>query len=135
MMRSDSTMRGLRRAALVLLAPLALAACGGGDEPETPAPQPGIPASLSVSPHDGPVGTDVQLTLQGFPPDTRVDIGFGPPDSEYSVLRTATTSGNGTLDTTATVPSWAESGRRYVFVVADNVDQEPKAISGTFTVR
>lgn len=139
----------LSLAAMVLV--LLAAGCAGGDEsvpeegalPEGEMPTEGgvssgntVEPTVSFSPQQGPTGSQVQITASGFPADTAVEIGFGPPQSEYEVTSQARTDAQGRLTTTVEVPSWAEDGRPYVFVVAERGNQPnlPKAVSDPFTV-
>lgn len=88
---------------------------------------------LSVEPRSGPVQTEVTLQASGFAPNTPVEIGFGPPRSEYDVIGHAETTAQGTLRTHVRVPAFAREGEPYVFVVA-GPGNEPKAVSEPFTV-
>lgn len=114
-----------------------LAACTGQvaiDPPkETPAPDES-PVAVTMSPKSGSQNTDVTLRADGFPPNQPVDIGFGPPSSEYEVVGNARANARGEVSTTVTVPDWAENGREYVFVVAEAGGGE-KAIFSPFSVR
>lgn len=122
----------LPAAALVL----SVAACGGsepaGEQRPEPAPEPGPGTELdiSVSPGSATTGADVTIRGQGFEPGTRVEIGFGPVQSEFEVFAEATANADGTVETTVSVPDWAEQGRDYVFV-AVTPDRE-KVISPRF---
>lgn len=89
-----------------------LAACAA------PAGSPEEPA-IGIEPRQGSAGTEVVVTASGFPPDRAVEIGFGPPASEYDVITQARTEEDGTITERVRVPSWAEAGRDYVFVVAE----------------
>lgn len=142
--RQHTFQLGLAAVVLVLLA----AGCAGGDEavpeegalPEGEVPEEGgaPPANtaeptVSLSPQQGSTGSQVQITASGFPENTAVEVGFGPPESEYEVISQAQTNAQGRLTTTVEIPSWAENGRSYVFVVAER-DNQPKAVSDRFTV-
>ena len=107
-----------------------LLACGGsGDGPDEPAPEPGI----SVTPMSAAPGEQVTVRARGFPANNTVRIGFGPPRSEYEVLRQEATDAAGAVSVSVRVPTWAETGRGYVWVVADR-DNEPRVVSDTFRV-
>lgn len=123
-MRMASRMAGVVSVAL-------LAGCGvlGSEDPEPRAEEPAV----TVSPQQAAPGAQVTLQARGFPGRNTVQIGFGPPQSEYEVLGQAQTDAAGRLRTTVTVPTWAESGRDYVWVVADR-DNEPRVISDRFRV-
>lgn len=124
---------------------VALSACGGsgnGAEPTpspepapapAPAPDPGGERQISISPTSGTTSTDVTVRASGFPANSRVRIGFGPPESEYEVFTDTTADSDGRVTTTVSVPDWAESGRDYLFVAVGPSNVE--AISSRFTVR
>lgn len=108
-----------------------LAGCGvlGSGDPEPRAEEPAV----TVSPRQAAPGAQVTLRARGFPGRNTVQIGFGPPQSEYEVLGQAQTDAAGRLNATVTVPTWADSGRDYVWVVADR-DNEPRVVSDRFRV-
>lgn len=73
--------------------------------------------TVSVAPDTATPPVDLTVTANGFPPHTRVEVGAGPPRSEYEVLAETMTDGRGGLRhvvhlTAATEPGWL------VFVVA-----------------
>jgi len=125
------------RALAALTVTAAVLACGpNGREipPATDAPPPSGDASIeSVAPLAGAPGTPVTIEADGFAPGTTVDIGFGPPRSEYEVVDGALAESDGGVRAAVEVPGWAERGRRYVFVVADP-DDGARAVSGAFHV-
>lgn len=108
---------------------LALAACGApGGTPADP--------EIRVDPTEERIGAEVLVTARGLPPATPVEIGFGPPRSEYEVLARSTSDAGGRVAERVRVPSWAEAGRRYVFVAAE-ADAGPgrtKLVSEPFLV-
>lgn len=108
-----------------------MAACGGGGG-ERPAPR--TEPAVSVTPASGAPGDDVTVRARGFAADNTVVIGFGRPESEYEVIRQARTDAEGAVAETVPVPRWADSGRDYVWVVADR-DNEPRVVSDPFAVR
>jgi hypothetical protein len=132
-------LRNTRRTLVASALTLAAAACGGAED-ITPMPDPvpdddpvvGVPA-ISISPHSGTAGSDVQVSASGFEAGERVGIGFGPPQSEYQIFARATADASGDVTTTVSVPDWAEAGRDYLFVVAPEGTGE-EALSSTFTV-
>lgn len=83
---------------------------------------------LSVSPV--PVIENGQVTLRaaGLPALTVVEIGAGPPFSEYTVMDTARTDAHGMLTCTVGLPQFAEPGMYLVFAVA-TTDFATKALS------
>jgi hypothetical protein len=74
-------------------------------------------ATLIVSKPSAVPGESVQLTGTGYPANTAVEIGIGPPDSEYDVIASAQTDANGNLNTLVEVPAYADSGE-WIFVAA-----------------
>lgn len=113
------------------LALTVLTACSAAaNDPGTPPP--GEP-TISIAPRQGAPGEEVRITASGFPATSSVVIGFGPPQSEYSELSRVQTDAQGSVSTSVAVPSWAESGRDYVWVVADP-STRPRAISDPFQV-
>ncbi len=96
---------------------LALAACNGGVALPGPGggPAPG-PLTIDISPEQGTRGEGVRVQAWGFQPGARVDIGFGPPDSEYEVIAHAVAGEQGQVDVRVDVPEWADTERDYVFV-------------------
>jgi LysM repeat protein len=75
-------------------------------------------AQVSLSVRKGPPGTTVTLSAIGLPADQRLEIGGGPPESDYAVLEQARTSRDGTLQVTVQVPKDADPKRDFIFVVA-----------------
>jgi hypothetical protein len=112
-----------KKTAAAAVLSLAVVACGGAEmEPSPgPAPSPGPePApeqlTITVSPHSGTLSSDVAIRAEGFQSGARVDIGFGPPSSEYEIVTHAQADTEGVVETTVKVPDWAETGRDYLFV-------------------
>jgi hypothetical protein len=139
-------MRNLRATAFVAASAIAVSAgCGSQVEvvPGTPAPppvdtttpvpRPPAQPAIALSTHAAAPGEEVEVTARNFAPGATVRIGFGLAQSEYEVIRTVTADGTGTASAMVTVPTWAESGRSYVFVAAEP-DNDPRVISGTFHV-
>jgi hypothetical protein len=90
-------------------------------------------AQVSLSVRKGPPGTTVTLSAIGLPADQRLEIGGGPPDSDYAVLEQARTSRDGTLQVTVQVPKDADPKRDFIFVVASTA-LNVAARSATFDV-
>lgn len=115
-------------------AALLLAGCAGtSGDPDVPDPGYAAPV-IQVSPNEGTVSSDVEVMVNGFPPGERVEIGFGPPASEYEVLTHGFADPEGTLTLVVEVPTWADTGREYVFVADSNGPGEA-AVSDPFMVR
>jgi hypothetical protein len=92
-----------------------------------------VDAQVSLSLRNGVPGTPVTLSAIGLPSGQRVDIAGGAPDGEYQIIESATTSANGTLQTTVTLPQWADPERDFIFVIA-NPDINVAVRSGKFDV-
>ena len=108
-----------------------IGACGGSGEGDSPDPRPA--PTVTVSPATAPAGSEVTVRARGFSGDNTIVIGFGPPESEYEVVRQARTDAEGSVSIRVDVPTWATAGRDYVWVAADR-DNEPKVISERFRV-
>ncbi|MEZ4728470.1 MAG: GerMN domain-containing protein [Caldilineaceae bacterium] len=89
--------------------------------------------NVMITPSQGASGTTVQVQAGGFAPNTPVDIGFGQLESEYDIIAQAVTDGNGGLARQVGVPSFAEPGDQYVFVVTPQTSAED-IVSNVFTV-
>lgn len=103
----------------------------GGAQP-SPSPDPGE-AAIDIGSRTGPPGTNVRVEGSGFPAGAEIDVGFGPPRSEYDVIRTVQADPRGNVSVTVSVPSWAERDRTYVFVLAAPAN-DPRAVSEPFHV-
>jgi hypothetical protein len=88
---------------------------------------------VTIDPTSGPSGSEVEVTAEGFPPNTSLEIGVGREDSEYDVVTTAETDGDGTLTVRVLIPDYAEADERWV-VVATTEDSALKAVSDVFEV-
>ncbi|MBW3563603.1 MAG: hypothetical protein KY459_02650 [Acidobacteria bacterium] len=87
----------------------------------------------SVSKTSGAPGEMVTVTGQGFPPDTEVIIGAGPPRSEYDVIERGRTDETGRIERQVAIPRSATSSDSYLFVVA-TPDARIKALSSPLAV-
>jgi hypothetical protein len=76
--------------------------------------------TVSISPQSGPAGTQVEITASGFPPNTQVNIGLGPYESEYDVIETTTTNANGAVVADGRIPANVQPGDEWVFLVELN---------------
>ena len=144
------TSTSLARTAALAIAALLAGACGPNERVPGPVPHPAplpgpgtaeppVPPiaheddrDLTVSPTQGTVETAVTLRGEDFPPNTALELGFGPPESEYEVFGEVTTDAEGSFTTTVTPPDWAEVGRDYVFVAVGFAGDE--VVSGRFFV-
>lgn len=122
-------MRMRAKGIAIVTAVLTLAACATpGDSSEEP--------GIRLDRTEGAAGSEVHVTASGLPPGGQVEIGFGPPSSEYEVLARSDSDADGRVSGRVRVPSWVETGRRYVFVVAE-ADAGPgrtKLVSEPFLV-
>lgn len=127
--------RNLTHAATAALTVLAVAACGGAeiDLPGGQQPAPPGPASVTVSTSTAAPGSSVTVRAAGFTPRSTVEIGIGQPQSEYSVIREATTDAEGRIETTVRVPDWTTRGQPYVVVVTEP-DHDPRLVSDPLIV-
>lgn len=100
------------------------------------AQQPAFRPVVSLFPTNGAPGTSVLVMAHGFAPWTPVEVGFGPPSSEYQVVQTGHADDRGRYHVRVRVPDSAVPGDRLVFVVADSttVAKSPKAASDPFSV-
>jgi hypothetical protein len=86
---------------------------------------------VSISPQQGVPGTEIAVNASGFPANTEVMVGIGRAESETATSTTVTTDANGNLETTITVPEFADPGDPWrVLVWVDGID----ALSGDFMV-
>jgi len=92
-----------------------------------------VPPTVQVSPQSGTVGATIQIVGEGFPPEAPVEIGFGPPESEYDVIATTQSDADGTVRAQVQVPSFADPDAAWVFVLAASATMV-KAVSPTFDV-
>lgn len=73
-------------------------------------------AAVSVSAGQAVPGEPVSIRASGFPPNVPVEIGAGPPQSEFDVVASAQSDSQGRVRESVTVPDWANQHRRLVFV-------------------
>lgn len=78
-------------------------------------------------------GAVVDVEGSGYGARSLVQIGFGQPASDFSVIGEAQADSDGRVETTITVPDWAVRGRPYV-VVLSGPQQRPRAVSDAFLV-
>lgn len=91
------------------------------------------PGQFAIAPTSGPPGTEVQLTAVGFQPNITINVGIGPVESEYDVIDTTQAGINGSVNTTAIVPDYADPEQEWVFVLAVP-GTETRLISDVFDV-
>lgn len=126
--------RFFRSAASAACAMLVLGACARSDVPVNPDPLPAPPggADATIAVATAAPGASVDIVGSGFHPNADVQIGFGPPQSEYTVITTTRANSAGRVETSFEVPAWAERGRPYVAVL--NVPGGDRAVTDPFVV-
>jgi hypothetical protein len=84
------------------------------------APPPSTPnlsgASLTVGVASAIPGQTVNLSGTGFPANAVVEIGIGPPESEYEIIGTTQSEADGRFSTQIAVPTYVEPGEQWLFV-------------------
>jgi hypothetical protein len=115
---------------------LLAAGCAPLDAPALPdSPQPAPPGALSASIDVATAapGASIDVHGAGYPAGAVVQIGIGQPDSEFSIVHTATADADGRVHASVTVPNWAMRGHPYV-VVLESVDPRERVITEPFVV-
>lgn len=74
--------------------------------------------AVSVTPREVAPGAEVTVTATGFPPWVAVELGAGPPASEYAVIDHGQTDGEGSVRFLVRLLDTAPVGVSLVFVVA-----------------
>jgi len=87
--------------------------------------------AVSIRPDSGPAGTFIQVYASGFPPGAQVEIGIGPPESEYVVVATREIDEFGELVGTIQISPQIEPPQERVAVVVLNGEE---TVSEPFTV-
>ncbi|MAU11888.1 MAG: hypothetical protein CL607_18830 [Anaerolineaceae bacterium] len=91
----------------------------------------GTARSVSIRPDSGPAGTTIRVFASGFPPGAQVEVGMGPPASEYVVVATREINADGELDATLQISPQIEPPQERVAVVVLNNEE---TVSEVFTV-
>ncbi len=104
---------------------------GAAPAPEAP-PPPSEPQPPFFSPMGGPVGTDVEVWMDGLPAEATVMIGFGTVRG-HQIIGETQVDDEGSLSTTVQVPSEVEENTSHYFFVAD-ANQQPMSVSDAFHV-
>lgn len=87
-----------------------------GEERAGAGPPPGE-ATISVSAGHAMPGEPVSVRASGFPADMAVEIGAGPPQSEFDVIARTRSDSRGMVQESLEVPDWASSHPQLVFIV------------------
>ena len=90
--------------------------------------------TVGVTPSSGKAGDVITLGTTGFKPNSEVDIRFGLTESATESIGKATTDSRGAVLQKVDVPTTAQSGKSYVFVVRSTANTAELAVSNTFTV-
>ena len=90
--------------------------------------------TVGITPVSGKAGDSITLGATGFKPSSEVDIRFGQSETTTESIGKVTTDSHGAVLQKVTVPSTAQSGKVYVFVVRQTANTAESATSNTFTV-
>lgn len=89
--------------------------------------------AVEISPRAGPVGTEVEVRMEGLPPATELVLGFGILRGGYEWIGRAETDASGRLISEVEVPEWAGvDAVHYFFVTLP--DRPPLGTSPGFHV-
>ena len=105
----------------------------GGNTPLT-ATVPVNPVVLNPSVMPIPSGTRLQVKVSNFPANTPVNIGVGKPGSGYQVVNTAITDANGSLQSTAVVPSVTGTPDQWTVIVITTTSPTVQSQSQPFII-
>ena len=105
---------------------------GEVSEGVTATPSAQLPRMPLFEPAAGPVGTEVELWMDGLPRSADLYIGFGTIQ-EHTILQGAESDEEGVLTARLTIPSTARVNRSHYFFVA-NESQLPLSVSNPFLV-
>lgn len=98
----------------------------------TPRPT-SLNVAVAISPTEGPPGTEVQVTVAGFSPETEIELGVGPENAAYDVVFTRRTDADGSLTAKLAIPVLARQEEKWT-VVASTKDGAVRAASDPFQV-
>lgn len=92
-------------------------------------------STMTIYPLSGVAGSQVTITLNGFPANANVSLGLGVPESEYTLTRTERTDAFGGLVTQMRIPSDSTANQSWLFVATlsnstDEVISNPFFVSG-----
>jgi LysM repeat protein len=90
--------------------------------------------TVGITPVTGKAGDAITLGATGFKPNSAVDIRFGLTEASSASIGKVTTDSHGAVLQKVTVPSTAEAGKAYVFVVRSTAVTTESAVSNSFTV-
>lgn len=90
-------------------------------------------ASLTIAAASAMPGEPVTLEGADFPANATVEIGLGPPASEYEIIDTVQADANGRFSAPISLPDYVEPGSEWIFVADVNnakVTADPIQITG-----
>lgn len=87
--------------------------------------------TVAISPRSGPAGTELDVAASRFTPGATANVGLGVANTEPAVNVETPVDADGRVETTITVPDFAEAGEEWRVVVLDPVT---RALSESFTV-
>jgi hypothetical protein len=90
--------------------------------------------TVVIAPQEGPPGTTVQVSADGFDANTDVQIGAGLENAEFAVRQSVQSNAQGRVDAEITIPETAEPGGDWVVVARAIEPDGERATSGTFNV-
>ena len=90
--------------------------------------------TVGVTPVSGKAGEAITLGATGFKPNSEVDIRFGLTESATESIGKATTDSRGAVLQKVNVPTTAQTGKAYVFVIRSTANTAELAVSNTFMV-
>ena len=90
--------------------------------------------TVGVTPVSGKAGDVITLGATGFKPNSEVDIRFGLTESATESIVKVTTDSRGAVLQKVNVPTTAQTGKAYVFVVRSTANTVESAVSNAFTV-
>lgn len=94
-----------------------------------------MPSSIAIAPLSGVAGSPIEIIGNGFPSNSMVIIGIGPPNSEYEVVQTVRSDADGLVRTEVLVPNYVETSQQDdLVVVIDTQDNAIKAVSLPFDI-
>jgi LysM repeat protein len=98
-----------------------------------PPQQPGTPVT-TVRPICGPIETRIQVTGNGFPPGTTIDLSMGEYLVSYEQVGTTSSSPNRTFQTQLNIPINAEVGEQWVVIAGTSNFPIVRSTSNIFII-
>ncbi|MBI1297732.1 LysM peptidoglycan-binding domain-containing protein [bacterium] len=90
--------------------------------------------SVVIQPEAGLPGSQVQVTISGYPTTTVLLVGLGEPETEPTISQTVTTDIQGAATTTFNVPADAQANQRYTVIAYVPVVDGARDTSAEFIV-